>query len=86
VLHRSRLGQGLSINTIIIAALGIIALVILVVILQQRTALFGTGLREVGKSTCEPVGEPKPIGTDCPVIYGTFTDIESYQICCRKEA
>jgi len=85
MLHSNlKRGQGLQINTIIIIALGLIVLIILIVMVQQRTALFGTGLKEAGESTCEPDNEIKPIGTNCDVVYANFKDVRAGQICCRR--
>lgn len=84
MLHRHRLGQGLPISTIIIAAIGLIVLVIIIVMVQQRTTLFGTGLKEASESTCP--GEWQPIGSeDCTPIYGRFSDQDQHQgeICCQ---
>ncbi len=79
--HKSRRAQGLPITTIIIAAIGIIVLVILIVIVQQRTTMFGTGLKE---TTGNCPGEKGTIGDDCDVIYGSFKDIQAGEICCKQ--
>ncbi len=84
MLHNNIKGQGLQINTIIIIALGLIVLIILIVMVQQRTNLFGAGLRNVSEGTCAPENEIKPIGTDCDVLYGSFKDVGAGQICCRR--
>lgn len=84
MLHNNIKGQGLQINTIILIALGLIVLIILIVMVQQRTALFGTGLKEAGEATCAPDNDIKPLGTDCDVIYGSFKDVKAGQICCRR--
>jgi hypothetical protein len=84
MLHNNIKGQGLQINTIIIIALGLIVLIILIVMVQQRTNLFSTGLRNVSEGMCAPDNEIKPIGTDCDVIYGSFKDVGAGQICCRR--
>ena len=78
--------QGLPITTIIIAALAIIVLIVLAVMVSQRTTLFGKGLRNVSEQKCRPVGDPMPFGTPCDVIYGSFVDLEEDEICCRKES
>lgn len=84
MLRTNRIGQGLPISTIIIAALGLIVLIIMVVMVQQRTTLFSKGLKNVSEDVCAPANEIKPTGTDCEVIYATFTDLAPGQICCRK--
>lgn len=77
-----RKAQGLSINAIILIALGLIILVIFGVMLTQRTSLFGKGLKNISEQFCSP-NEKAAIGTDCEVIYGTFKDLTSDQICCK---
>lgn len=84
MLHSNRVGQGLPISVIIIAAIGLIVLVIIVVMVQQRTAQFGTGLREVSEATCSPPNQWEPLGTDCDVIYGNFEDQQPGMVCCRQ--
>ena len=75
-------GQGLPITTIIIAALGIIVLIILIVMVQQRATKFGTGVKEVSSGDCP--GDKGTIGDDCDVIYGSFGNIKAGEICCKK--
>lgn len=84
MLHRHRLGQGLPISTIIIAAIGLIVLVIIIMIVQQRTTLFGKGLGEASEQTCP--GTWEPIGTDCDIVYGKFTEQNEHpgEVCCRE--
>lgn len=85
MLHTSlKKGQGLQINTIILIALGLIVLIILIVLVQQRTALFGAGLKNASEATCAPQNEVRPVGTDCEVIYSNFKDVGAGQICCRR--
>jgi hypothetical protein len=77
-------GQGLSITTIVLAALAIIVLIVLISIVVQRTTQFGKGVEEVGKQDCgEAEGDPQPIGTNCDVIYGNFEDVPAGKICCK---
>lgn len=76
--------QGLSINAIILIALGLIILIVFSVMLAQRTGVFGKGLKNVSEQRCSPPNEKANIGTSCDVIYGTFTDLSSDQICCKK--
>ena len=77
-------GQGLQLNTIIIAALGLIVLIILIVLVQQRTTLFSKGVKQAGEGTCAPDNEKKPVGSDCDVIYAHFTDLNPGEICCKQ--
>ena len=84
MLRTNRIAQGLPISTIIIAALGLIVLIIMAVMVQQRTTLFSKGLKNASEDTCAPANDIKPIGTDCEAIYGSYTDLGPWQICCRK--
>ncbi len=79
----SRKAQGLPITTIIIAALGIIVLVIVAAMLYQRTTVFGKGLRNVSEQVCSPPNVKAPIGTDCETIYGSFKDLAPDELCCK---
>jgi len=87
VLHRNRLtgnrtGQGLPISTIIIAALGILVLVILGYMFSQKTSGFARNIGSTNENSCEPPYELKPVGTVCAdVIYGNFK--EANKICCK---
>ena len=76
--------QGLPITTIVIAALAIIVLIVLAVMVVQRTTLFGRQMRNVSEQKCTSVGVPMPLGDPCDVIYGTFTDLRSDQVCCTR--
>lgn len=84
MLHSNRLGQGLPISTIIIALLGLIVLVILIVLVQTQITKTSKGLKNVSENVCAPANDKKPIGTDCDIIYASFTDLQPGQICCRK--
>ena len=77
--------QGLSINVIILLALGLIVLVIFGVMLTQRTSMFGKGLKNISEQRCSPPNEKAMIGSDCDVIYGTFTDLGPDDVCCKKD-
>ncbi|VVB81061.1 Uncharacterised protein [uncultured archaeon] len=84
MLHSNRIGQGLPISTIIIAAIGLIVLIIMIVLVQQRTTIFSKSLKNASEDVCAPTNEIRATGTDCEVIYATFTDLGPGQICCRK--
>ncbi len=84
MLHSNRVGQGLPITTIILAAIGILVLVILIVLVQQKTTLFSKGLKNASENTCSPPNDKRPAGTDCEVIYSSFKDLGAGEICCRK--
>ena len=74
--------QGLSITTIVIAALAIIVLIIVTMLVMQRTNLFGIQLRNVSEQKCP--GDVMPIGTRCNVIYGSF-NLPPDKICCEAQ-
>ena len=77
--------QGLPLNTIIIAALGLIVLVIIIMVVQTQVTKTTKGIRNASEAKCAPTNEVKPIGTDCEVIYGSFSDVQTgLQICCKK--
>lgn len=56
--------QGLSINTIIIAAIALIVLVVLVAIFTGRLGLFSKGLGEV--TNCDQICKARGYGTSNP--------------------
>ena len=76
--------QGLPLNTIIIAALGLIVLVIIIMVVQTQITKTSKGIRNVSETKCEPPNKVQPIGTDCDIIYASFKDIRPGSICCRK--
>jgi len=84
MLRQNKLGQGLPISTIIIAALGILVLVVLGVIFSRGIGWFGKDLTAAGKNECPAPYTFEPIGTQCAdVIYGNFKDHPN-EICCKK--
>lgn len=83
MLHTNRLGQGLPISTIIIALLGLIVLIILIVLVQTQITKTSKGLKNVSENVCSPPNAIKPM-TDCDdIIYGSFTNLQPGQVCCR---
>lgn len=76
--------QGLPLNTIILAALGLIVLVIIAVLVQQQIAKGSKGIANVTENTCAPENEAKSAGTDCDVIYASFKDLKPGEVCCRR--
>lgn len=78
--------QGLPLNTIVLAALALIVLVVLAVMITQRANIFGTGMRNATEQKCSDVGVNKTIGERCNVIYGSFTDLGPNEICCRENS
>jgi hypothetical protein len=76
--------QGLPLNTIIIAALGLLVLVIVIVLFQTQITKTGKGLRNVTEATCDAPNTVEPVGTDCDVVYGSFANVRTgQQICCK---
>ena len=86
--------QGLSLNTIIIAAIVLIVLVVLWAIFTGRMGVFTTGVKDIEKLRCtdDIIGGQASTETNdngdliCPTgksrIPGTFTDIDETEICC----
>lgn len=83
-------GQGLPLNTIIIAAIVLIVLVVLWAIFTGRMGVFSKGVSDVTKGEgCVEAGGVIKLETEggcneaCPAIYGNFKDISTGQVCCR---
>ena len=83
--------QSLSINTIIIAAIGLAVLVVLFLIFTGRFKIFSEGIKETGlscKESCQLAkytGGDKSTGTTCDnKLGGTFSDVDTQkrEICC----
>lgn len=71
----SQKAQGLSINTIIIAAIALIVLVVLVAIFTGRLGLFSKGLGET--TTCEQICKARGIdATKCGTGTGENGEIQ----------
>ncbi len=81
--------QGISINTIIIAAIALIVLVILIAIFTGRMGIFGQGLDNAQQVECKTEtvdGEPTP-SKDCPAartMYGKYKNVETGFVCCKN--
>ncbi len=80
---RTTRAQGLPISTIIIAAIGLIVLVIMSVMVAQKVGVFGKGTREVSEQQCSAPNQVKPLGTDCELILGSFKNLGPNDICCK---
>lgn len=82
-------GQGLSLNTIIIAAIVLIVLVVLWAVFTGRMGVFSKGVTDVTKGgTCIEAGgkvntEVEGCSSACIRVYGQFSDISAGQICCK---
>ena len=89
-------GQGLSITTIIVAALGLVILVVLIAIVGGRFQLFGKGLGEqTGMLDCAKAGGKPIVIFDCDnPLYGNYGEIKSgkleripaNKVCCAPAA
>ncbi|MBD3163799.1 hypothetical protein GF323_01240 [Candidatus Woesearchaeota archaeon] len=73
---KSKQAQGISINTIIIAAVALIVLVILIAVFTGRMGIWGQQLDDAGEGTgCEPTGTWKvECGAGEEEIFGNFKD------------
>ncbi len=80
--------QGISMNTIIIAAIALLVLVIVSVIFMSRMGWFAQNSNDCRKfngdctqgTTCEKGYSPHPIG-----ICYDGTDVDRYNACCVKQ-
>jgi hypothetical protein len=86
--------QGISINTIIIAAIALIVLVVLVAIFTGRLGIFGREVGEVGQECAEFKNAEGDTGSwmmdSCPAGYDTIytaTDSDEHpgEACCLIE-
>jgi len=92
-MFNNKKAQSLPLNTIVIAAISLIVLVILIMIFTGRLSIFGIGVNKATeKTTCESykisdTSVCKPVtGIACPSdspkqAYGNF-ELGENQICC----
>ena len=86
-------GQGLSLNVIILAALGLIILVVLVMIVTGRLHIFGEKVDIVTEQKCtDKAGVVYDSRDECinaggSISYGVYSDVktEQDQVCCVFE-
>ncbi|MBW2988960.1 hypothetical protein KY358_01440 [Candidatus Woesearchaeota archaeon] len=82
-------GQGLSLNTIIIAAIVLIVLVVLWAVFTGRMGVFSKGVSDVTKGgTCAEANglvksEIEGCSSICLRVYGQFSDVTAGEICCK---
>ena len=88
----SNKGQSISINTIIIAAIGLAVLVVLFIVFTGRFQIFSQGVKE-GSLSCDKgcktvgyaLGNSRSV-SNCPTdetsIPGRFEDTGQNQLCC----
>ncbi len=80
----SKQGAELALNVVIVAAIGLIVLVVMIFILSGRTAIFTRGVSSCetlgGECLTTPcVGTPQLFGGDCKVSEG-----QPQKYCCQK--
>jgi hypothetical protein len=79
--------QGISINTIIIAAIALLFLIILIAVFTGRIGNWGRGLDETSNAKCPGAPDTIVSAQDCSVIntiYGKFEGVKSGQVCCKE--
>lgn len=98
--HYKKKAQGLSINTIIIAALGLAVLVILFAVMTGRLNIFGKGVDSTQQqlTQCSQQCQVQGFSSGGPVvagtctepnrqqIYGSFQDVSAGSHCCCTRA
>ena len=79
----SKKAQGLQLNTIIIAILGVIVLLVIVGILYNQVTKTGKEIKNVTGARC-PDDQVKSIGDCDDVIYGSFVNVPlGLKVCCK---
>jgi hypothetical protein len=91
---RRKKGQGLSINTIIIAALGLAVLVILFAVFTGRIGLFNKAVSgtDTCQQKCDGLGKARLTGATADscrtdggtVVAGAYSDVQEGTACCCK--
>ncbi len=93
-------GQGISLETIIVAAIVLVVLVVLWAIFTGRLSLFSKGLDDQTKGpVCEKktfgldtiaTADVKPVAYSCPKDYrteaGVFSNVKANEVCCVKSS
>jgi hypothetical protein len=83
-LRFPRRAQGLPLNTIIIAVLGLLVLVIIFMLVQSQVTKTGKGLKNVTESKCDTPNTVVPIGECDNPIYGSFSNVKlGQEVCCK---
>ena len=83
-------GQGISINTIIIAVIALIVLVVLVAIFTGRLGLFSKGIQTIGDATksCSDQGG-QPYSEKCPSNFVAIASSDAAtegNVCCVDQS
>jgi len=84
MLRSNRLkAQGLPLNIVIIAVIGIIVLVILVAIFNFYSVKFGKETKNITEAVCP--GDVVRIGECDDPVFGKFKDVGPGYICCKAK-
>lgn len=84
---KSKKSQGISINTIIIAAIALIVLVILIAIFAGRMGIWGKGLDDESNKECDLSSNTVELAQNCPAertMIAKFNNVPSGSVCCKK--
>ena len=80
--------QGISINTIIIAAIALIVLVVLIAVFTGRIGIWGQQVDDTTQISCTSVGGEAVDSDDCSLlrkIPGKYNDVGEDKVCCKTE-
>ena len=91
----SKKGQSISINTIIIAAIGLAVLVVIFVVFTGRFKIFSEGVAKTAscENTCKSLGKYyytlteqscKDPSVDFAYVPGEYNDVPKGLVCCCK--
>jgi len=86
-LFSNKLGQGLSLNVIILAALGVIVLLVLIAILTGQSQKFGKGIESSIQSCSDVGGREIPVTAECEKTETTAFTVQTkpgFQCCVKK--
>jgi hypothetical protein len=81
--------QGISINTIIIAAIALIVLVVLIAVFTGRIGIWGQNLDDTTNPECKNDEREVKLSSACPItdaVLGKFSDVETGEVCCKKSS
>ena len=83
---KSKKGQGISINVIIVAAVALIVLVVLIAVFTGRIGIFGKELDKQTMPKCTDSGGTPMVAQECSTpIYGNYEDVNPGEVCCKAE-
>jgi hypothetical protein len=83
----SKKAQGLPLNTIIIAILGVLVLIIVAGILYVQITKSGKEIKKVTGAECTLPNTVAIIGDCDDVIYGSFSNVKvGQEVCCKPKA